>query len=34
MLAVQTLNNAIITGTSSPANFNEYALLIAAALQA
>jgi hypothetical protein len=34
MLAVQTLNNAIVTGTSSPANFNEYALAVLAALQA
>lgn len=34
MLTVQTLNNAIVTGTSSPANFNEYALAVVTALQA
>jgi hypothetical protein len=34
MLAVDTLNNAIAAGTSSPANFNEYALAVLAALQA
>jgi hypothetical protein len=34
MLAVQALNAAIAAGTSSPANFNQYALAIAVALQA
>jgi hypothetical protein len=34
MLAVQALNNSIVGGTSSPANFNEYALAVLAAVQA
>jgi hypothetical protein len=34
MLTVQTLNTAIVTGAASPANFNEFVLQIAAALQA
>jgi hypothetical protein len=34
MLAVQALNAAIAAGTSPPANFNQYALAIAVALQA
>jgi hypothetical protein len=34
MLTVQTLNEAVISGASSPKDFNEYALSILAALQA
>jgi hypothetical protein len=34
MLAVQALNNAIVAGMSSPANFYDYLGLLAASLQA
>jgi hypothetical protein len=34
MLAVEALNAAIAAGTSAPANFTQYALAIAVALQA
>jgi hypothetical protein len=31
---VKTLNSAIVSGASSPANFNEYVVLLVAALKA
>jgi len=34
MLLVRNLNDSIITGTSSPANFDEYVKLLVTALQA